>query len=48
VLVNLTRIKEIKPYFKSGFMLVMSDAALTEIVVSERQARWLRLRIPGL
>jgi DNA-binding LytR/AlgR family response regulator len=48
VLVNLTRIKEIKPYFKSGFLLVMSDAALTEIVVSERQARSLRLKIPGL
>ena len=48
VLVNLTRIKEIKPYFKSGFLLVMSDGAATEIVVSERQARWLRLRIPGL
>jgi two-component system LytT family response regulator len=48
VLVNLARIKEIKPYFKSGFLLVMSDAAATEIVVSERQARSLRLRIPGL
>ena len=39
VLVNLSRIKEIKPYFKSGFLLVMADAAATEIVVSERQAR---------
>lgn len=48
VLVNLTRIKEIKPYFKSGFVLVMSDAGAAEIVVSERQARSLRLRIPGL
>jgi len=48
VLVNLTRIREIKPYFKSGFLLVMADAAATEIVVSERQARSLRLRIPGL
>jgi two-component system LytT family response regulator len=48
VLVNLTRIKEIKPYFKSGFVLAMSDAAATEIVVSERQARSLRLKIPGL
>ena len=27
VLVNLSKIKEIKPYFKSGFLLVMSDAA---------------------
>jgi len=48
VLVNLSRIKEIKPYFKSGFLLVMADAASTEIAVSERQARSLRLRIPGL
>ena len=48
VLVNLTHIKEIRPYFKSGFLLIMSDAAATEIVVSERQARWLRQRIPGL
>ena len=48
VLVNLDRIKEIRPYFKSGFLLIMSDAAATEIVVSERQARSLRQRIPGL
>lgn len=48
VLVNLNRIREIRPYFKSGFLLIMADAALTEIVVSERQARALRQRIPGL
>jgi len=48
VLVNLSRIREIRPYFKSGFLLVMPDAAATEIVVSERQARLLRQRIPGL
>ena len=48
VLVNLARIREIRPYFKSGFLLVMADAAATEIVVSERQARTLRHRIPGL
>jgi DNA-binding LytR/AlgR family response regulator len=48
VLVNLARIKEIKPYFKSSFLLVMSDAASTEIAVSERQARPLRKRLPGL
>jgi DNA-binding LytR/AlgR family response regulator len=48
VLVNLTRIREIRPYFKSGFLLVMPDTAATEIVVSERQARSLRKRIPGL
>ncbi len=48
VLVNVERIAEIRPYFKSGFLLLMSDAAATEIVVSERQARLFRLRIPGL
>lgn len=48
VLVNLSQIKEIKPYFKSSFLLIMSDAASTEIAVSERQARLLRRRLPGL
>jgi two-component system, LytTR family, response regulator len=48
VLVNVERIAEIRPYFKSGFLLLMSDAAATEIVVSERQARLFRQRIPGL
>jgi two-component system, LytTR family, response regulator len=47
-LVNLARIKEIRPFFRSGFVLVMGDAASTEIQVSERQARTLRQRIPGL
>jgi two-component system LytT family response regulator len=48
VLVNMTRVREIKPYFKSSFLLVMSDAGATEISVSERQARPLRRRLPGL
>ena len=48
VLVNVSRIKEIRPYFKSGFLLVMSDASATEIVVSARQVHPLRQRIPGL
>ncbi len=48
VLVNLHKIKEIRPYFKSGFLLSMSDAAATEIIISERQARSFRQRIPGL
>jgi DNA-binding LytR/AlgR family response regulator len=48
VLVNMLRITEIKPYFKSSFLLVMSDAASTEIALSERQARPLRQRLPGL
>jgi two-component system LytT family response regulator len=48
VLVNLTRIKEIRPYFKSGFLLVMSDPAATEFVISERQVHPFRQRMPGL
>ncbi len=48
VLVNLGKIKEIRPYFKSGFLLIMADASSTEIVISERQARSFRQRIPGL
>ncbi|MBZ5619048.1 MAG: LytTR family DNA-binding domain-containing protein [Acidobacteriia bacterium] len=46
VLVNLGRVKEIRPYFKSSFLLAMPDAA--EIAVSERQSKLLRQRIPGL
>ena len=45
-LVNLKRVKEIRPFFKSRFVLAMPDAA--EIPVSARQAKLLRLRIPGL
>lgn len=48
VLVNLRAVKEIRPYFKSSFLLIMSDAASTEIAVSERQSKLLRRRIPGL
>lgn len=47
-LINITKIKEIKPYFKSGFLLIMSDAENTEIIVSERRVHSLRLRLPGL
>ena len=45
-LVNLKQVKEIRPFFKSSFVLAMPDAA--EIAVSARQARLLRQRIPGL
>ena len=45
-LVNLRRVKEIRPFFKSSFVLAMPDAA--EIPVSARQAKLLRQRIPGL
>jgi DNA-binding LytR/AlgR family response regulator len=48
VLVNVSKIREIKPYFRSGFLLVMSDAAGTEIAVSGRQVHPLRQLLPGL
>ena len=48
VLINLDRIKEIRPYFKSGFLVVMSDPDSSEIALSARQAHQFRQRIPGL
>lgn len=48
VIANLTKIKDIKPYFKSSFLLTMNDPTQTEIQVSERQAKVLRQKIPGL
>lgn len=47
-LVNLFRVKSIKPIDGSTFALVMADEKETEIVVSERRARELRERLPGL
>lgn len=48
VLVNLAHIREFRPYFKSGILLLMNDAASSEVVVSERQVPLLRRRIAGL
>jgi DNA-binding LytR/AlgR family response regulator len=47
-LINLDRIKEVRPFFKSTFLVIMNDAAHTEIHVGERRAKALRERIPGL
>jgi two-component system, LytTR family, response regulator len=47
-LVNLKRVKEIRSDPRSSFVLVMGDAKNTEVEVSERQGRALRVRIPGL
>lgn len=47
-LINLDRIREVRPFFKSTFIVVMNDAAHTEIHVGERRAKALRHRIPGL
>ncbi len=48
ILVNLSEVKAIKPYEGSTFALLMADQQETEIVVSERRARELRDRLPGL
>lgn len=47
-LVNLKAVREIRTDGRSGFVLVMADSAQTQIDVSDRQARLLRARIPGL
>jgi DNA-binding LytR/AlgR family response regulator len=47
-LINLDRIREVRPFFKSSFLVVMNDVARTEIHVGERRAKALRERIPGL
>jgi len=46
--VNLKAVREIRPNERSGFILVMADSAQTQIEVSDRQAKLLRARIPGL
>lgn len=48
VLVNLAAIREIRPYFRSGLLLLMNDTTSTEIIVSERRVPALRERVPGL
>jgi DNA-binding LytR/AlgR family response regulator len=47
-LVNLNRIREIQPYFRSSYIILMADAENTQLQVSERQARELRSKVPGL
>ncbi len=48
VLVNLHKVKSIKPYDRSTFVLTMVDVFKTDLLVSERQAKELRQRLPGL
>jgi two-component system, LytTR family, response regulator len=48
LLVNLHRVKSIQPYDRSSFTLTMSDTSETQLMVSERQAKELRQRLPGL
>ena len=47
-LVNLARVKELRLDPRSSIVLVLNDAKSSEIEVSERQARALRVRIPGI
>lgn len=47
-LVNLEAVRSIKPYDRSTFVLTMSDEKGTDLLVSERQAKELRQRLPGL
>lgn len=47
-LVNLTHVREIEPYFRSSYILTMANASRSQIQVSERKAKFLREKIPGL
>jgi DNA-binding LytR/AlgR family response regulator len=47
-LINLYHIKEVRPFLKSTFLVIMKYAAHTEIQVGERRAKALRQAIPGL
>ncbi len=42
VIVNLQKVKEIAPFAKSSYLLLMNDRAASEIQVSERQSKKLR------
>jgi DNA-binding LytR/AlgR family response regulator len=48
VLVNLNQVREIQPSFRSSYILLMENSDDTQVQVSERQAKSLRGRIPGL
>ena len=48
VIVNLSKVKEIAPLFKSTYMLIMRDKELSEIQVSERQSKRLREILHGI
>jgi DNA-binding LytR/AlgR family response regulator len=42
VIINLRKVKELVPFAKSTFLLLMNDHATTEVQVSERQSKRLR------
>lgn len=47
-IVNMNQVKEIAPFFKSSYLLVMKDNEASEIQVSERQSKKLRQMLQGL
>jgi DNA-binding LytR/AlgR family response regulator len=47
VIVNLRKVKEIAPFFKSSFLLIMNDRDASQIQVSERQSKKLRELLQG-
>lgn len=46
-IVNLQKVKEISPYMKSSYLLILNDREATEIQVSERQSKKLREQLWG-
>src|SRR5262245_26506778 len=42
VIVNMHKVKEIAPYFKSTYLLILNDPNHTQVQVSERQSKRLR------
>jgi two-component system, LytTR family, response regulator len=48
ILVNLSQVKSLRSHEGSTFALVMNDPGETQIIVSERRAKDLRTRFPGL
>ena len=47
-LVNLKNVKEIRPFFESGFLPVTNDEPRSEIAVKKRQSKQVCRLIPGL
>jgi two-component system LytT family response regulator len=47
VIINLHRVKEIAPFLKSTYLVMMSDRDASEIQVSERQSKKLRQLLQG-
>lgn len=46
-IVNMNQVREIAPFFKSSYLLVMKDNEASEVQVSERQSKKLRQMLQG-